>query len=1691
MIPNLPPPFYPDPVVHTKADTFILPTDVERPAQKPRLLTQFEFDTMWDPDPKTLRLGILLSLNLPSTQREATLVRNAISTIRMAVNEINEEKIIPGLNMSILIRDSQNPSLYTSTGGAAAISAAGKLISAKVGGVIGDIKSDLTKYEALMTSSVLIPQCSFAAGSASLSDQATYPSFYRTIPTIIVLVDALLEVVRSMGWKRISLIYDINTLGWSGREYFSARALKLGIYILVYQPLSTAGVPFDPTYTFIKNRIRSSQSRIQVLIATGDGQFAFLREMKEAGFFGPDYAWVTGNEISSQLRQDPDVKAYDGLIMVDNGWELSGYAPYHEFLSKWLRLNPLDYPGAGNPNLENNEGMAYSCVMMLANAYRDLIEKAIPDPAHRNAQNPLIQRIIAGDQAVNVNGVYNQKTYTGPSGPITLDQNGDRREGYYMTFSMQDGHSVLFGTSFIGNYTFVREPLFKDGQPTPPSDAPPWAIQNPQWDNASGIVLGTLCIIGIVLTIISAVLVVYFRDNIVIKASSPTFCLCELLGILLIMIWCTLHIGIPSMAMCIAQSFILPIGVTLLVGSLTIKNYRIYRIFNSVTVMNQAFQTRLLLRWMALALFLCVVPMIVEMIIDAPRPQMINIRSVQWIRCRGFNRQVWWILSSSIVPVILIFFGVFLAFKTRNVVFLWNEAKQISLVLYNVFFFTIIIVVSQFFPVEIYLATFYISIVGILFVAFLALAVLFAPKFRNIWKNLRKPWEEDLHPSNRIHQRIPGGIGRPGSGGGGGAGILGRMPDDFRTVPPNFVRRQVVPATTTAAVAAAAAELGIVMGMGDDGGNYLGQPSVADHVSTAERVLAPVVDHTLTTGGSNEKPSKHKRTFPVASLTRGGGGGGGGGGGAANANLEGNPLGAWMNSKVPRKGSDPGAAEENSGTFMTLGQRSAGLDEDGGGTSSYPGENEAMNENVDGAGIAEGSRDRHSRMSQGSIRGDNIPKEHHEHNRVEFAENSFGAGEGGTLERHGADLDMGTPLRTAILAERTFGSSMSGAQRMLDCFVFLLPIRALRGGITSLLSHWCMATLILIPEAHAFLSVDSTDGRSTSYLMLSMTQVQDEQEPTIRVTSCHARPLLIRFSSQSRLDGWMSLFSEQDLQSLTPRSSLMSLSGSYPPYASGYNGNLPDLNGGTGGMRRRSVAPDPSSDLTNTRNPSFSNPSSGNGGAGGGGNSDMTMMMNGGGGGGAPGQGGDRGNGLQTSDDENRRRPSWASRLGTGFLGFWNRMNSSNSTSGTSQIAYDGYNDHHAFHDHNSNINNNSVAGNLDVDRFVTPWWSRAGGEWTSTNMPSSGPTERQSRGLIMHQPPFVGASEIVVEDRVGETESSVRDSQTAAAAATTPLQLSSTASEEPSLADGVDASGAAAGGTTAGYDSSNQSVRRGSTASGRVGDSFPPPILCLDPPSGPSSTHAQSLHSYKGSIRSIACSTQPAPEDGDDDDSDDLYDPEFGIGGSGRRRRRNYTKLPNRLLPTQGSQTIIPSAAVISAAAAAVSAGWSESDALAAAMAIPGFTPTPSSASGSWMTPTKPGISSDCSSLRNSRTRHNSRTSTTSSLQASLYPRRGSAGEGYMSSGGSSNSVCSKQGALAASGSATSILATSGAPGSGRYRRRAFNDRIIMSPIITTSISSAVAPLATYSTSAAAMANSPIEPQFQPQQQQDQRPQQ
>lgn len=68
------------------------------------------------------------------------------------------------MNISLVLRDSQRLVPNTNvSGGASAIAATTRLLSMDVAGVIGDVASELTAAEALMTSSVGIPQCAFSS----------------------------------------------------------------------------------------------------------------------------------------------------------------------------------------------------------------------------------------------------------------------------------------------------------------------------------------------------------------------------------------------------------------------------------------------------------------------------------------------------------------------------------------------------------------------------------------------------------------------------------------------------------------------------------------------------------------------------------------------------------------------------------------------------------------------------------------------------------------------------------------------------------------------------------------------------------------------------------------------------------------------------------------------------------------------------------------------------------------------------------------------------------------------------------------------------------------------------------------------------------------------------------------------------------------------------------------------------------------------------------------------------------------------------------------------------------------------------------------------------------------------------------------------------------------------------------------
>ncbi|KAF9579755.1 hypothetical protein BGW38_003863 [Lunasporangiospora selenospora] len=817
--------------------------------------------------------------------------------------------------------------------------------------------------------------------------------------------------------------------------------------------------------------------------------------------------------------------------------------------------------------------------------------------------------------------------------------------------------------------------------------------------------------------------------------------------------------------------------------------------------------------------------------------------------------------------------------------------------------------------------------------------------------------------------------GAPGGGGGRGAlpgmALLGRLPNQIR-----FPKHKQSPLSST----------GKTVTKVDSTEGLDEQYPVVGPLDTADAMAATAPGSTLSpnSGPGGRGPAQENNIQPSTSL-------------AVNAreegwksdpSLNGTPIGAWMTSMMA--GEDEimnlnetqplaSSSERGSAGSLPIGATATAAVTAAAVAGIMAGESTLQP--TAGASGVNTSRDRDRPRDRDHPLED-------ENRDLERAETMTGE-------------PSGRPLRTELVHSHSYASSIAGTHRQLECFVFLLPIRQHKNRIVSILSHWTMSTIILIPEAHAFLAVDSADGRSTSHIMLSMNQVPNEHyEPTLRITTCHGGTLRIRFPNQTCLDNWMGLFSEEDRQALAARSlSTGSSNAEVPPMTFPNNPALFDTAFGTGsgngsghsqflniennanGLRRRSHAQPSPLD----RGVGISE-----------GSSSMSPMGAGtqdrGGSGAEPGSrllsplalpfvgttatAADMAgsSNLSAGDLGQQKRQSWASRLSDSSLNrWWNRRDSRKSESGINIVPmtaqtigqYDQSRQRAPLPEdrrggadgitggsegQNRSMTENDVG--LDEQARTTETTIATTTTAKNADIPPTGNGAEHNNSIHRkkNQPLFMNVSETVIEVQEGEAESLFETEKFAAAV------LGNHPSPRPGHHGAMEDHGVMA-------------VREGSSPVESLTLSIHPHGLLpgdqsLLPPTRQQDSSSRTLHSPstddeqglallpkgKGvddpTMTGLKIVTGVEPELSnanpilEDSDSDDLYDPEFGIGGGhGEKQRRRRQRTNNcgetglGLGPGSPYHGVIPPASVISAAAAAVSQGWSESDALSAAM--------------------------------------------------------------------------------------------------------------------------------------------------------------
>jgi len=202
-------------------------------------------------------------------------------------------------------------------------------------------------------------------------------------------------------------------------------------------------------------------------------------------------------------------------------------------------------------------------------------------------------------------------------------------------------------------------------------------------------VLGFMSLLA-VFSIALQVLVFYNRKDPVMKASSVIFMDIILIGSL------GAYIGVATAGFhpsaCTATPILLSVSFMLIFGSLFAKTWRVAHIFLSKLIRVKTIPDSLLLRIVVGLVGWEIAVHIVWFSIDMPKAVRVQDEAdpfvLRWT-CHTENPDIWWIME--LVPkFLLLCYGSFLAYRTRNIHETFNESRFIAFSLWNTFLFLII-----------------------------------------------------------------------------------------------------------------------------------------------------------------------------------------------------------------------------------------------------------------------------------------------------------------------------------------------------------------------------------------------------------------------------------------------------------------------------------------------------------------------------------------------------------------------------------------------------------------------------------------------------------------------------------------------------------------------------------------------------------------------------------------------------------------------------------------------------------------------------------------------------------------------------------------------------------------------------------------------------------------------------------------
>ncbi|KAK2851547.1 hypothetical protein Q5P01_007823 [Channa striata] len=204
----------------------------------------------------------------------------------------------------------------------------------KVVGVIGASASSVSIMVANILRLFQIPQISYASTAPELSDDRRYDFFSRVVPPDSFQAQAMVDIIRALGWTYVSTVASEGSYGEKGVEAFTQLSKEAG-GICIAQSLKIPHNPKQEDYDkVIQQLLETQHSRAVIVFANEEDIRGVLSATKQANQVG-HFLWIGSDSWgtkSSPIQQLEDV-AEAAVTVLPKRSSIKGFDEYFTALT--------------------------------------------------------------------------------------------------------------------------------------------------------------------------------------------------------------------------------------------------------------------------------------------------------------------------------------------------------------------------------------------------------------------------------------------------------------------------------------------------------------------------------------------------------------------------------------------------------------------------------------------------------------------------------------------------------------------------------------------------------------------------------------------------------------------------------------------------------------------------------------------------------------------------------------------------------------------------------------------------------------------------------------------------------------------------------------------------------------------------------------------------------------------------------------------------------------------------------------------------------------------------------------------------------------------------------------------------------------------------------------------------------------